>query len=75
MGLDSGNGGWDGPHYRDVIIGYHTGIRIGAHYSGVRFYDNSPTTDANNDGNGDGGENLLMTIVGMLVQQIILMLL
>jgi hypothetical protein len=64
MGLDSGNGGWDHPHYRDVIIGYHTGIRIGANYSGVRFYNNSPTTDANNDGNGDGGEALLMTIGG-----------
>jgi hypothetical protein len=64
MGLDSGNGGWDHPHYRDVIIGYHTGIRIGANYSGIRFYDNSPTTDANNDGNGDGGEKLLMTIGG-----------
>ena len=64
MGLDSGNGGWDHPHYRDIIIGYHTGVRIGAHYSGIRFYDNSPTTDANNDGNGDGGEKLLMTIGG-----------
>jgi hypothetical protein len=64
MGLDSGNGGWDHPHYRDVIIGYHTGIRIGANYSGIRFYNNSPTTDANNDGNGDGGEALLMTIGG-----------
>lgn len=64
MGLDSGNGGWDGPHYRDLIIGYHTGVRIGAHYSGIRFYNNSPTTDANNDGNGDGGEALLMTIGG-----------
>lgn len=64
MGLDSGNGGWDSPHYRDLIIGYHTGVRIGAHYSGIRFYDNSPTTDANNDGNGDGGEKLLMTIGG-----------
>ena len=64
MGLDSGNGGWDHPHYRDLIIGYHTGIRIGANYSGVRFYSDSPTTDANNDGNGDRGENLLMTVGG-----------
>lgn len=64
MGLDSGNGGWDSPHYRDLIIGYHTGVRIGAAYSGIRFYNNSPTTDANNDGNGDGGETLLMTIGG-----------
>jgi hypothetical protein len=64
MGLDVGNGAWSHPHYRDVIIGYHTGIRIGANYSGIRFYNNSPTTDANNDGNGDGGEALLMTIGG-----------
>ena len=64
MGLDSGNGGWNHPHYRDLIIGYHTGVRIGAHYSGIRFYNDSPTTDANNDGNGDRGEALLMTIGG-----------
>jgi hypothetical protein len=64
MGLDSGDGGWNGPHYRDLIIGYHTGVRIGASYSGIRFYNNSPTTDANNDGNGDVGETLLMTIGG-----------
>ena len=64
MGLDVGNGAWSHPHYKDVIIGYHTGVRIGAHYSGIRFYNNSPTTDANNDGNGDGGESLLMTIGG-----------
>jgi hypothetical protein len=64
MGLDVGNGGWSHPHYRDLIIGYHTGVRIGAHYSGIRFYNNSPTTDTNNDGNGDSGEALLMTIGG-----------
>jgi hypothetical protein len=64
MGKDIANGGWSHPHYSDLIIGYHTGIRIGGHYSGVRFYSNSPTTDANNDGNGDGGEALLMTVGG-----------
>lgn len=64
MGLDSGNGSWTHPHYRDLIIGYHTGIRLGANYSGVRFYSDSPTTDANSDGNGDGGEALLMTVGG-----------
>jgi hypothetical protein len=64
MGKDYANGGWSHPHYSDLIIGYHTGIRIGAAYSGIRFYNNSPTTDANNDGNGDGGEALLMTIGG-----------
>jgi hypothetical protein len=64
MGKDFADGGWSHPHYSDLIIGYHTGIRIGAAYSGIRFYNNSPTTDANNDGNGDGGEALLMTIGG-----------
>ena len=64
MGKDIANGGWSDPHYSDLIIGYHTGIRIGAHYSGTRFYSNSPTTDANNDGNGDGGETLIMTVGG-----------
>ena len=64
IGKDYANGGWTSPHYGDLIIGYHTGIRIGASYSGTRFYNNSPTTDANNDGNGDGGESLLMTVGG-----------
>jgi hypothetical protein len=64
MGEDIADGGWSHPHYSDLIIGYHTGIRIGASYSGVRFYSNSPTTDANNDGNGDGGETLIMTVGG-----------
>jgi hypothetical protein len=64
IGKDIANGGWSHPHYSDLIIGYHTGIRIGAAYSGIRFYNNSPTTDANNDGNGDQGESLLMTIGG-----------
>ena len=64
MGKDIANGGWSHPHYSDLIIGYHTGIRIGGAYSGVRFYNNSPTTDANNDGNGDAGEALLMTVGG-----------
>ena len=64
MGIDIADGAWTNPNYSDLIIGYHTGIRIGGGYSGVRFYNNSPTTDANNDGNGDGGEALLMTIGG-----------
>ena len=64
MGKDVANGAWTPPHYSDLIIGYHTGIRIGANYSGTRFYANSPTTDANNDGHGDGGETLLMTVGG-----------
>ena len=64
MGVDVANGSWSGSNYSDLIIGYHTGIRIGAGYSGVRFYNNSPTTDTNNSGNGNGGEALLMTIGG-----------
>ena len=64
MGVDIANGSWSGTNYSDLIIGYHTGIRIGAGYSGIRFYDNSPTTDTNNTGNGNGSEELLMTIGG-----------
>jgi len=64
MGVDIADGGWSGSNYSDLIIGYHTGIRIGAGYSGIRFYDNSPTTDTNNTGNGNGGEELLMTVGG-----------
>ena len=66
MGIDVANGGWSGPHYSDLIIGYHTGIRIGAAYTGTRFYNNSPTSDTNNSGNGDGVETLLMTVGGHL---------
>jgi len=64
MGVDIADGGWSASNYSDLIIGYHTGIRIGAAYSGIRFYDNSPTTDTNNSGNGNGAEELLMTIGG-----------
>ena len=64
MGVDIANGSWNGPNYSDLIIGYHTGIRIGGGYSGIRFYNNSPTTDTNNSGNGNGSESLLMTIGG-----------
>ena len=66
MGVDIANGGWSNPHYSDLIIGYHTGIRIGASYTGTRFYSNSPTTDTNNNGEGDGTESLLMTVGGHL---------
>ena len=66
MGVDVANGSWSGTHYSDLIIGYHTGIRIGAAYSGIRFYSNSPTTDTDNDGEGQGTETLLMTVGGHL---------
>jgi hypothetical protein len=64
MGVDIANGAWSNPHYSDLIIGYHTGIRIGASYSGTRFYSNSPTTDTNNTGNGNGNEALIFTVGG-----------
>jgi hypothetical protein len=64
MGVDIANGGWSSPNYSDLIIGYHTGIRIGAAYGGTRFYNNSPTTDTNNTGNGNGNEGLIMTVGG-----------
>ena len=64
MGKDIANGGWASPHYSDLIIGYHTGIRLGASYSGIRFYNNSPTSDTDNDGIGNGGEGLIMTVGG-----------
>ena len=43
MGVDYANGSWSAPNYSDLIIGYHTGIRIGAAYGGTKFYNNSPT--------------------------------
>jgi hypothetical protein len=64
MGKDVANGAWSSPNYSDLIIGYHTGIRIGAAYGGIRFYANSPTSDTNNTGHGNGGEQLLMTVGG-----------
>ena len=64
MGVDIANGAWTSPNYSDLIIGYHTGIRIGAAYGGTRFYANSPTTDTNNTGHGNGGEALIFTVGG-----------
>jgi hypothetical protein len=51
-------GTWTHP-YPDLIIGHHTGIRIGAHYNygGTRFYNNSPW-----GGDAGGGETELMSI-------------
>lgn len=48
-------GAWSNP-YPDLCIGYHTGIKIGAHYSynGIRFYNNSDmATEIFSVGNGD----------------------
>ena len=36
-------GGWSNP-YPDLVIGYHTGVKIGGHYNynGTRFYNDAP---------------------------------
>ena len=58
--IGQASGSWTHP-YPDLIIGYHTGIRIGAYwnYGGTRFYNNSPTSNGGGEteifsvGNGD----------------------
>jgi hypothetical protein len=49
-------GAWNFP-YPDLVIGYHTGIKIGGRsaYGGIRFYDNNPTSGdiIASIGNGD----------------------
>ena len=58
--MGQASGSWSHP-YPDLIIGYHTGIRIGAYfnYGGTRFYNNSPTSNGGTEaelmsiGNGD----------------------
>ena len=70
VGGDSGNsvqdyaiyqegGAWTNP-YPDLVIGYHTGIKIGGHqnYNGTRFYSDAPGRSGASEllsiGNGDG---------------------
>jgi hypothetical protein len=58
--MGQASGSWSYP-YPDLIIGYHTGIRIGGYwnYGGTRFYNNSPTSNGGAEaelmsiGNGD----------------------
>jgi hypothetical protein len=58
--IGQAGGAWNHP-YPDLIIGYHTGIRIGGYwnYGGTRFYNNSPTSNGGAEteifsvGNGD----------------------
>jgi len=73
-GSDSGNsaqnyniyqqsGSWQNP-YPDLIIAYHTGIKIGAHksYGGTRFYNDAPENSATeifSVGNGDNHVRVL----------------
>ena len=49
-------GAWSNP-FPDLIIGYHTGIKIGGYYGygGTRFYNDNPTngTEIFSVGNGD----------------------
>ena len=51
-------GAWSHP-YPDLIIGYHTGIKMGGHtsYGGVRFYNNNPTSGSIIASIGDGDQN------------------
>jgi hypothetical protein len=55
-------GAWSNP-YPDLIIGYHTGIKIGGHrnYNGTRFYNDNPTngTEIFSVGNGDNHVRVL----------------
>lgn len=54
-GIYQQGGAWTYP-YPDLCIGFHTGIKIGAHYSygGTRFYNNSDwVTEIFSVGNGD----------------------
>lgn len=57
--MGQAGGAWTNP-YPDLIIGMHTGIRIGAHYNyqGTRFYNNSPSGTSDSG----GGETELMSI-------------
>ena len=53
------SGAWTHP-YPDLVIGYHTGIKIGGHqnYNGTRFYSDAPgrngAVELMSVGNGDG---------------------
>ena len=55
-------GAWSNP-YPDLIIGYHTGIKMGGYhgYGGTRFYNDNPTngTEIFSVGNGDNHVRVL----------------
>lgn len=57
-GIFQETGSWVNP-FPDLIIGFHTGIKIGAYssYGGTRFYNNAPAATGNVEifsvGNGD----------------------
>ncbi|MCG3164720.1 MAG: hypothetical protein POELPBGB_00479 [Bacteroidia bacterium] len=57
-------GSWSHP-YPDLAIGYHTGIKLGAHYSynGIRFYNNSDfATQTFSVGDGDNNVRVYYNI-------------
>ena len=58
-------GAWSHP-YPDLIIGYHTGIKIGGHqnYNGTRFYNDNPLngTEIFSLGNGDSNTRVLYNL-------------
>ena len=52
-------GGWNHP-YPDLVIGYHTGVKIGGYYGygGTRFYNNNPASGSLIASIGDGDNAL-----------------
>jgi hypothetical protein len=59
-------GSWTHP-YPDLVIGYHTGIKIGGYYgyNGTRFYNNNPAggSEIASIGNGDNNLRSLYDII------------
>jgi hypothetical protein len=61
-------GAWTNP-YPDLVIAYHTGIKIGAYagYGGTRFYNDSPgksgSTEIFSVGNGDNHVRVLNNLI------------
>ena len=66
--LYQGSGAWSHP-YPDLVIAYHTGIKIGAYtsYGGTRFYNNSPgesgATEIFSVGNGDNHVRVVNNLI------------
>jgi hypothetical protein len=52
-------GSWSHP-YPDLVIGFHTGVKIGGHknYDGTRFYNDDPANGSLIASIGDGDDNL-----------------
>ena len=62
------SGSWSSP-YPDLVIGYHTGIKIGGYlgYNGTRFYNDAPgrsgATEIFSVGNGDNHVRVLNNLI------------